>query len=296
MLINAAAGSIDETSTNREAERIREAFRAAGVDVEVEAVEGGHMPEAVQRAAASDVDAIVVGGGDGTISAAAGALGRCSKPLGILPLGTLNHFAKDLGIPLELEDAARTIAEGHVIEVDLGEVNGRSFINNSSIGLYPKAVEDRDRQRERHGRGKWAAMVRATLQAFRRFQVLRVRIEAEGKELFLSTPLVMIGNNHYDVSLLEAGGRERLDRGELSVYVARVTGRAAMLKLLARAAVGRLEQSRDFEAMLVPDMRIEAGGREVRVALDGEVTRMALPLEYRIRPKALRVLVPASGA
>src|SRR6185503_16647759 len=109
----------------------------------------------LDQAFASDADAVVIGGGDGTVSAAADRAVRHGKPIGVLPLGTLNHFARDLGMPPDLRDAVRAIATGVVREVDVGEVNGRVFVNNSSIGVYPTVVRDRDEQRLRFGRGKW---------------------------------------------------------------------------------------------------------------------------------------------
>src|SRR5205085_3689399 len=105
------------------------------------------------------------GGGDGTQSAIASRLAGTQLVHGVLPLGTLNHFAKDLGIPLQLDEAVRTLAEGRVLEVDVGEVNGRVFINNSSLGLYPEIVRERELQQMRLGKSKWRALASASLHA-----------------------------------------------------------------------------------------------------------------------------------
>ena len=117
---------------------LTEAFKAAGVDAKINlARTGSEVTTLAQQAAKGDADTVVAGGGDGTISSVAAALIGKDKRLGILPFGTMNHFAKDLFIPLELEGAIGTIVAGHETKVDVGEVNGEIFINNSSLGLYP---------------------------------------------------------------------------------------------------------------------------------------------------------------
>ena len=140
---------------------------------------------------------IVAGGGDGTVSTVAAALVDTDICLGVLPLGTLNHFAKDLGLPLDLEAAVRCIATGVTSRVDVGEVNGRVFVNNSSLGLYPDIVRDREQQQKRFGRGKWHALLRASIAALRRYPFLQVSLAVEGRERAYRTPFVFIGNNAY---------------------------------------------------------------------------------------------------
>jgi diacylglycerol kinase family enzyme len=238
-------------------------------------------------------DAIVVaGGGDGTVSAVAAELVGTDKTLGVLPLGTLNHFAKDLGIPLDLEDAVRIVAHGRVSVVDVGEVNGRVFVNNSGLGIYPQVVAQREAEQERHGTRKWPAFARAALSVFRRYPFLKLRVHLEGEERLLKTAFVFVGNNQYEVTGLKIGGRACLSAGKLGFYVANRTSRFGLLRLAFRAMVGRLNQARDFEAFCIDEARIESRKRALLVATDGEVTRMEPPLHYRIRPRALRVLVP----
>ena len=119
---------------------------------------------------------IVAGGGDGTINQVASRLLDSEVSLGVLPMGTLNHFAKDMGIPLELDQAIAVIATSRARLIDVGEVNGRLFLNNSSIGLYPDVVHEREHQQQRLGRGKWLAFGSACVSALRRFPFLRVRL------------------------------------------------------------------------------------------------------------------------
>jgi diacylglycerol kinase family enzyme len=296
VLLNASAGLIAASEASATVSRVREAFQRANLEVEILAVGHESLPAAARKAAASDADVVVLGGGDGTLSAGAAALVGSPKLLGILPLGTLNHFAKDVGIPLDLDQAVGTIERGHVKEVDVGEVNGRVFLNNSSIGLYPSAVAQREELRHRHGGGKWPAMFNACVDVFRRFPLLAVRLQAEGRAVALNTPFIFVGNNRYEMSLFSLGTRTSLQGGELSVYLSRNGGRLGLLRLAFRALLGRLEQDRDFHSFTLPAVEIGTRRRSLRVSLDGEVVWMASPIRYRLRPRALRVVAPLPDA
>jgi len=291
-LINAKAGSLASTPNVDQAEHIREAFTAEKIDAGVRTFDGHHIIQAARQALSENPDAIIAGGGDGTISGVAGALVQSSIPLGVLPLGTLNHFAKDLGIPMSIEGAVKIIAAGHTQTIDLARVNGRVFINNSSIGLYPQVVRDRDEQRLRLGRGKFLATLIATLNALRRFPVLNVRIGIEDQSHLRRTPFVFVGNNRYEMSLMSVRGRHRLDEGLLSLYFTHRTGRFGMLRLALRALLGRLEQAKDFESIYLPDLWIESPKRRLHVALDGEVENLSPPLHFESLPQALKVFIP----
>ncbi|HEV8292986.1 MAG TPA: diacylglycerol kinase family protein [Tepidisphaeraceae bacterium] len=291
-LINAKAGSLASTPNLDQIEHIREAFAAEKVNADVRACQGHEIIPATKKALTENPHAIVGGGGDGTISSIAGSLAHSNIPLGVLPLGTLNHFAKDLGIPTSIEAAVKIIAAGHVQTIDLARVNDRTFINNSSIGLYPQVVRDRDEQRLRLGRGKVLATFIAVLNALRRFPVLTVRIGIGERSVLRQTPFVFVGNNRYIMSLMSVRGRQCLDEGILSLYVTNRTGRFGMLRLALRALFGRLEQAKDFESIYLPDLWIETGKRRLHVSLDGEVENISPPLHYQSVPQALKVFVP----
>jgi diacylglycerol kinase family enzyme len=228
------------------------------------------------------------------VSAVASMLAGSGVPMGVLPTGTLNHFAKDLAIPLEREAAVATIAGGRLADVDMGEVNGRLFINNSSLGLYPDIVLDRERQRRRLGRGKWMALLAASLHAARRYPVLSLDMDVDGQRLHRRSAFVFVGNNAYTMEGFEIGERARLDGAVLSLYVTQRTGRFGLLRLALRALVRRLDQARDFDSLQAARVTVHTRRRKVHVAADGEVLTMHSPLEYRIRPRALRVIVPTS--
>ncbi len=290
VLVNASSGTGENDALK---ERLDELFARDGVVARVALAQSGHeISELAKRAALGDVDIVVAGGGDGTINSVASQLLNTKKALGVLPLGTMNHFAKDLHIPLELEAAIETIINGRVANVDLGKVNDDVFVNNSSLGLYPSIIRERDKQ-QRLGWGKWPAYVWAGIAVLRRYPFLNVRLDVDGKEFASRTPFVFIGNNEYEMETLNVGGRACLDAGELSLYVTNRTGRLGLVRLAWRALFGGLRQEKDFLAMCTKEIWIETRRKRIRVALDGEVTMMEPPLHYRVLPGKLRVMTPA---
>ena len=292
VIVNAAAG-VRAREIDAECERIRAGLAARGVAAEVRQVPGPELAAAAASAAGSGVDAVVMAGGDGTISAGAGALAGRPCAMGVIPLGTLNHFARDMGIPGDLDEAVAVVAGGRVRAVDVGEANGRVFVNNASMGFYPLAVADREARQE-DGARKWPAMARAALSTYLRLPVLRVTLHVATGAVPVTTPLVFIGNNRYEMSLLSRGTREKLDGGELWLYVARHRGRVGFLSLAARAAVGRLDQARDFVGYAAQEFSIDDRRRTIPIAFDGELCEMESPLRCRVRAGALKVLVPPS--
>jgi diacylglycerol kinase family enzyme len=295
VLLNVAAGSVESKETSEAVARVSAAFQAEGAQAGVRAVEPAGLPAAVEQAAAGDSDAVVLGGGDGTLGSAAAVLAREGqpKPLGILPLGTFNHFAKDLGIPLDLEGAVRTVVAGGVRAVDLGEVNGNVFLNNSSIGIYPEVVRQREEIQDGGIAPKWAAMLRAAADQLRRFPMVTVTLRLPAREMRVTSPMIFVGNNRYEMNLLRISRRSRLDAGELFLYVARDRSRIGFVALALRALLARLDPEKDFVSAGLPCLEVATSWRwSLRVALDGEVRRLATPLRYRVRPRALRVLAP----
>jgi diacylglycerol kinase family enzyme len=273
-------------------------FRAAGKSAQVTLVKADALNAAVEHAMHEGARTIVAGGGDGTLSTVASLLVDTDIALGVLPLGTLNHFAKDQRIPLDLAAAVRTIVAGHIECVDVGDVNGRIFINNSSLGIYPDIVRLRERQRKRFGIGKVIALAWATWLVLRRDAALHVRVDVdtEATDRMCRTPFAFIGNNEYVLEGLGIGGRNTLQAGVLSLYTSRRGGRLGVLRLVLQAVFGHLRNATDFDALTAKGIVIETRRRRISVATDGEVSVVATPLRYRSRPRALRVLVPQRDA
>ena len=275
------------------AKTVEEALRAAGVPGRVELLNGDDCTKRFSALAERGEPLVVVGGGDGTISAAASALAGTETRLGILPLGTLNHFARDLSIPADLKEAAELIAAGKERRVDVAEMNGHIFINNSAIGLYPLMVLDRDLQQKRLGRSKRLAMIVASARTLMRFRHQRLALTINDEKELIDTPLLFVGNNDYRIDIGAAGQRESLDDGQLCVMVMRKKTRAGFIAAIIRALFDRARDD-DMERIDgVERLRVASWRSQLSVALDGEVMREAPPLEYKIRKRALRVIAPA---
>jgi len=290
ILINAAARESFDEGMRR---RLEEIFAAAGARADITvAPTPDDVGRLAQAAAAEDYDLVVAGGGDGTVNLVASALVGTGKQMGVLPLGTLNHFARDLNIPLDFDPAVENLLSGSPLEVDVGEVNGRIFVNNSSLGLYPTIVHEREK-RQRLGSGKWPAFVWAAILALRRYPFVSVLVSVDGKDFTTRTPFVFIGNNEYVMELFNIGRRERLDAGELSLYMTKQMGRLGLLRLALRALFGRLREDKDFFATRSRALTIDVRSR-ARVARDGEVEVLETRLEYRVKARALRVVVPVA--
>jgi diacylglycerol kinase family enzyme len=290
ILLNAHSGTGSAGDAKR---RLETLFAEAGRPVEVHLMRRGRrIDQAAAEAVRRDAEAVVAGGGDGTVSAVAGAVADSGVPMGVLPLGTLNHFAKDLGLPLELEAAARVVLAGATRRVDVAEVNGRVFVNNSSIGVYPRMVRLRERLRER-GRGKWLAMAWATLVVLRRRPFVAVRVTTEEETVVRRTPFVFVGNNEYDMAGLRAGSRPSLANGRLALYLMNASGRRSLLWLAFQLLRGRsTDELRELDLLCVEVASIETRRPWWEVAVDGEVVPLRAPLEYRVRPGALAVFAP----
>lgn len=291
VLLNRGAGTVVSTTAAKTYAAVVDAMAGERIEAELRNVPPTQLALEAHAAASSDVDVVVAGGGDGTINTVAAALAGTGKPLGVLPLGTLNHFAKDLGLPLDLASAAAVIAARYTAAVDVGRVNDSIFLNNSSIGLYSRTVLVREAQRRR-GWSKWWAMGLAILKVFRRFPLVEVRLTTDEASIHRRTPLVFVGNNRYEFDLFTVGTRNCLCAGELGLYIAHTQSRWGVVSLAIRAALGRLKQSQDFELSCQNEVWIESRKRALRVALDGEVVTLQPPLHYRTWPGALQVCVP----
>lgn len=294
LLINRSAGSFRRLPVEATAGACAEALRRGRHDVRVQIADHRDIGARLTALALDpQVDAVVVGGGDGTVlTAVLAGLGQ-AKPLGLLPLGTLNLLARDLGLPDDPEAAALALATGQVAEIDLAEVNGQPFAIWASLGLHPLVVRRRDKL-QRGGMGKWRAFALGALRVFRRYPLMRVTISARGRTVTIDTPLVVISNNAWREEPLPLS-RVALDRGELEVHVAKCRSRLSLLLLAFNALLGRWKISRLLDTFTAREVRVTSPKRRVMLSLDGEVTVQRAPLLFCTRPKALRMIMPASA-
>jgi YegS/Rv2252/BmrU family lipid kinase len=290
ILLNRGGGAV--AADPQIAGKVRKAFKAAKIDARVETIDGGDYEMRCRAIAMRGDELLVVGGGDGSISAAASALAGSKTALGILPLGTLNHFARDLGLPTDIAEAAQLIARGRKRRVDVAEMNDHIFINNSAIGLYPLMVIDRDQQRKRLGRSKRLAMIVASVRTLVRFNHQRLTLTINDEKERIDTPLLFVGNNDYRIDLGAPGQRESLDDGTLSVFVMRKKTRGGLIAASIRALFNRSRDDDMEKIDGVQRLRVGSHRSMLAVSLDGEVVHAAPPLDYKIRKQALRVIAP----
>ena len=273
--------------------KVADALGRVGIEAEIELVPGGDPSTRCAAAAERGDRLLIAAGGDGTVSAAAAALAGTETMLGILPLGTLNHFARDLGLPLDLNEAAAVIAAGKERRVDVAEMNGQVFINNSAVGLYPLMVIDRDLQRKRFGRSKRLAMLVASLRTLVRFGHRRLTLIINDEERArVDTPLLFVGNNDYRIDIGAPGRRERLDGGRLCVLVMRKKTRRGLIAASVRALFDRSRDDDMVKIDGVERLRVSTRRKHLPVSLDGEVVRAKPPIDYAIRKQALKVIAP----
>ena len=290
-IINGHSGTAGESPTRL----IDELFVKHGIKAEIrEPSDSGSITALAQDAVRQNYDTLVAGGGDGTVNAVASALvGNSSIKLGILPMGTFNHFARDLGIPTDMEKAVEIIVAGHVKPVDVGEVNGRIFINNSSLGLYPAMVRLREGL-EKSGHRKFLAAVWASLRIFARFRRLRLELHPPGGSVVKrKTPMLFVGNNPYNTSLTALGTRSSLDLGLLWVVMPIASSRWGLVRSLWAILSGSRKTGGVY-TIHAANLIVASRRRLLKVAVDGEVLQLKPPLNYRIRPKSLQVIVPAA--
>ncbi|MDQ2925647.1 MAG: hypothetical protein M3R43_08860 [Acidobacteriota bacterium] len=276
-------------------ERILAGFQSRHLPCEIVRIEPGlDVAGRAHKAAAQQDMVVVAAGGDGTVNSVAAGLARTGAPMGVVPAGTLNHFARDLDLPLELDKAIEVIAAGHRSTVDTAEVNGRFFVNNSSVGIYSTMVAARERL-QRSGDGKWLSLMLASWRAFVRFHHLTLKLTIDGQQITRRTPIVFIGNNDYKVGGTEAGSRERLDAGTLCIYLTPGLTRLGTLQMAFATLFGRVKELSDFECHSATECIVDLHRGVCEVSLDGEVCRMDGPLHYRIRPKSLIVCTPGGA-
>lgn len=301
VVLNAGAGYLLGRPPQDAADLVRRLFAEAGHDADVEVAEGRGIVDAVARAAAAGADAVVVGGGDGTVACAANRLVGTGTPLGILPLGTLNLYARDLDTPLEVEEAIPALAAGEVHPLDVAEVNGRIFLNHSAFGLYPLMIREREDMRARQKMSKrklskWPAMAVAVVKSLYRYPMFTVGLDLGTGPTSIVTPALVASNNRYEEGFAPIPRRSSLDSGRLGVYVARHRRPLAMARLMAEMVLGSWQQDEELDVFETREFTVTSRRSRLQVANDGELEVMIPPLKYRLRPGALRVLVPRGAA
>ncbi len=296
VVMNRKAGALSGNPGVFDRDRIAGIFREAGVDADLRLAAPPEFAAVLRAAARSDAEVLIVGGGDGSVNTAVSYIHGSSRILGVLPLGTLNHFSQSLDTPVFLDDAVRALVRGAPRTVDIGEVNGRVFVNNASIGMYPEAVRRRERYMERLGLSKYAAMAYALLKLMWKLPAYNLLIEKEGALEYVQTPFLFLGNNRYDPRFPAYTKRESLEDGKLCVFYSHGMKRLGLASIGIRTLLGRIREAPELVEMDASELTIRSRHRKLRVALDGELYKMRTPLHARILPGALNVIFPGALA
>ena len=301
IVLNAASGNQDCQEAR---DIIARVLGAAGRRHEIDMVRrGADIPAAARRAAArarSEGGAVVAAGGDGTINAVAQAAHDAGCPMGVVPQGTFNYFSRTHHIPLETEADTLALLAARPAPVQVGEVNGRLFLVNASLGLYPELLEDREKFKARFGRHRVVALFSALVTVLREHRQLRLRIESAGQVRDVRTSTLFVGNNRLQLQQVGLSEARAIEHGRVAGVMLKPMGNFALLRLLLRGAMGSLGEdgrveSFEFERMTVSPW-LPYGRRRSKVAADGEVSWLRSPLTFAVSSKPLYLLKTPDAA
>lgn len=245
----------------------------------------GNIQDSVDLAIKDGCNVLCGGGGDGTVSAVASTCAKQKIALGILPLGTLNNFSKDVGISQSLKSACKIIKSHKTKDIDYATVNNQLFLNNSSVGAYAKFVRERERYQDSHG--KMLAYLIGLLSYLPKFKTLNLTLEYDGKKQMVQTPMIFVGNNHYSITQKPFMRRNTLSGGELSVHILKRSHKHSIKNLFL---LNKLKHN--YTIITTKNITINADAQKVTIAKDGEIIPAKLPLRYEIHHKALKIIVP----
>ncbi|MEX0646983.1 MAG: diacylglycerol kinase family protein [Balneolaceae bacterium] len=290
-VINKASGTLSPEEAKKRLEEVKEQLGSIVSPECLSVVSGDQIKQEIERLKKQGIDTLIAGGGDGTISAAAELVADTPITLVVAALGTRNHFARDLGIPDDPVEAIRLVHKMNVKQVDLGEVNGHVFINNATIGLYPEIVEKREETMKR-GWKKGAAHIAAALKVLWWMPHMRLSVKSEKQQDYQLIPFLFVGNNEYEGKVITDSKRSSLNEGKLWLCKPRMPGKWPLLQMSWQLVLGGFRGAENLETHLVNSLSVDSRKHIVKVAIDGENHNLASPLQFTVRRKNLRVVVP----
>ncbi|CDX23425.1 conserved hypothetical protein [Mesorhizobium sp. ORS 3324] len=296
-VLNQDGGTLRTTDISAFADRLRQTLEAQGHSVQIDIVAGREIAAALKRAAAKrNIDVVIAGGGDGTVSTAASLLMNKKKALAILPAGTMNLFARGLGIPQTLDAALKSFAEGEVTAVDIASANGRPFVHQFSIGMHAKMVQLREKMDFGSRLGKMRASVRAAWATIKNPHTLKVTLTVGEAEIITRVTGISISNNLFGEGHLPYA--DNPVGGVLGIYVSVARRRRDLAKLFLVMLRGRWRDSEHVEIHQADKavLKIHSPAKKFSAVMDGELFRLERETVIQIHPGALNVLVPASNA
>lgn len=296
VILNESAG--DATDAAERLEQLDRDLTAYGIQADLRAVTGGATdPGHVARQAVQDgYGALIAAGGDGTVAAVAAEAYRADTPMGVLPLGTFNFFARSLGIPEDADGAMKVLARGRHRRVDPGLMNGRLFLNNASIGLYPSILEQREGIYARWGRSRLAAYGSVLSVLLGRHRPMRLRITGDGETVERRTSLAFICNSAYQLREYGLEADDEIAAGKFALLTSRRTDRGSLLRSAWRLARGKARRAEDFDVIYARELLIQPQGGRCLAALDGEKRETTTPIRFLKAPRGLSVIAPEKAA
>lgn len=294
VLINRRSGSAVRAGPGECEKRIRERFASQGVEVELRALDPDELANALEGIEDEPPSALIIGGGDGTLSAGAVAARKAEVPLGVLPLGTFNHAARDFKVPMNLEAAVDTIVSGKVERIDLAKVNGRSFLNVCVLGFYPEKIHTDDDR----GEAWWNKIHRNLLRSLRvisEYDVLDLCLETESESTSVRTGFLAVSNNPYCDKPGIMPEKSSCNTGQLAFYFSTHRTRRRFIEAGTAFLAGTLEGDPDLHAREARNLTVKCAQKSLRILIDGELVEEAPPLEFSIDPASLQVIVPKEG-
>jgi diacylglycerol kinase family enzyme len=294
VVLNHDSGTLRDGDAERMAQMIAEIMRAHRHKPDVKLVHGSEITEALMASRESN-DAVLAGGGDGTISTAATHFAGHKTALGVLPLGTMNFFARALGIPLKLEEAVEALVTGEKRRIDVGEVNGEIFVHHVTLGLHPRIVAGRERERYRSRLGKKLVGLKIWWKLLHRAPRMTLKLAVDSDRVKLKTASLIIANNRFVERLGGLPYAKMPDQGKLAVYAAQTRDWKELLAMSAEASFGKWESNSKLDFLEGREIAIHSQNPKLRASIDGELVYLHTPLRARIRPSSLLVLCPASA-
>lgn len=292
VVINRRSGTAVRLSSEKCAGLVREMFERYGAAVEMREVEPDELGDALKEASKREPSALIVGGGDGTVLAGAEVAREKGIPLGILPLGTFNHAARDLNLPLELEDSIEAIASGHIEEIDMGIVNGKQFLCVCVLGFYSEYARKGDAVRSARWWTKLFRRMMASLSSFSSYPLLDLNLKMGSEEKQVRSRFVAVSNNPYSGTKGVMLQKEAMDTGQLGIYISTHRSLERVAGTSFAFLSGNLEEDPDILTYQAEKVEISCGMKTLKILLDGEVVKESTPLRFSIEHKAIEVIVP----
>ena len=292
-IFNRDGGTFKTTDMDAFCEHARTVFQNAGHDIECRLVSGKDIVEEMERTADDKgLDGLIAGGGDGTISAAAGIAWKHGIALGVVPAGTMNLFARSLKLPLDIWQAVDTLALGHVENVDIASANGRPFVHQFSAGLHARMVRYRDQMEYASRLGKIRANIRAAIGVVFNPPKFDMEFTVDGKTQHRRACAISASNNEFGQSPLLVA--DDITQGKLGLYIAEALTPSGVMGLAVDILRGKLKENAAVTAMAVTNVDLHFPKRhgDVKCVMDGELLPMKRDVTLKIHAGELKVIVP----